>query len=398
MEEPSAELTAAIAVWSDYRRERPDGADAQLARPLRDRVRAAVAAVTRDQPAPLPGEPEPLTPELEALASSLPLLGWSEALGWTEALNGGRPFGDFGLVSPRWQGRRAFGDRFVVEEPAYRVTRRDDQQWAAAEVEVRGLVVDRGAQLQPLRTEGARWITPAWCEWSLATDGAVCIRLRQGLRAWSEAHLRMVCERLLQRGVRRFEIDIDHDSLELADDGARERGFVTWLAREADRRRAGSGADREAGSRRGDAETGPASRPGTRPRETILAWAPGHFRWNAPRPGWSLLGTVLGTLVVTDRRFLFLSDGEPGIYHGREHPVTTPAAGDVDFELLANPASLDLPLVEIQALEVTRGWLGTWYLSLRATGPDGAPARFCFMSRGGDNVQQLDELAEAAGF
>ena len=49
------------------------------------------------------GEPEAaLTSELEALVTSLPLLGWSDALRWTAALNAGRPFGDFGLASPRW--------------------------------------------------------------------------------------------------------------------------------------------------------------------------------------------------------------------------------------------------------------------------------------------------------
>ncbi|MEM9195909.1 MAG: hypothetical protein AAGF12_42475, partial [Myxococcota bacterium] len=47
--------------------------------------------------------------------------------------------------------------------------------------------------------------------------------------------------------------------------------------------------------------------------EELLHHQPNLFRWRGKKAGFLLLGTVLGVLLVTSRRLLFLSSGKDGL-------------------------------------------------------------------------------------
>ncbi|MBZ0120443.1 MAG: hypothetical protein K8H88_25855 [Sandaracinaceae bacterium] len=136
-----------------------------------------------------------------------------------------------------------------------------------------------------------------------------------------------------------------------------------------------------------------------RGEERILAVQRDLFRWKGPKAGFTLFDTVVGTLVITSRRVLFLSTGEGGLTGQLSilaNLVTGQELGEPDLRALANAGSVDLPLTRVRSLELKRRWDFASYLSLIGTSEDGRELAFAFMSKIGLNRSELAAVAEAA--
>ena len=126
------------------------------------------------------------------------------------------------------------------------------------------------------------------------------------------------------------------------------------------------------------------------------------FRWNGPKAGFFLFGTLLGTVVITSRRFLFLSTGQSGLTGQFDVLASnvkmvfgqTPAS-ELNLEALANEGSIELPLHRVRSVEVKRRWDFASYLSVRANAEDGRDLAWAFMSKIGLNPEELRRVAQA---
>ena len=137
-------------------------------------------------------------------------------------------------------------------------------------------------------------------------------------------------------------------------------------------------------------------------QEEIRAFAPHLFRWQGPKAKFFLFGTVQGTLVITDRRLLFLTAGGSGMASQFSALGQQLSGGvrlaDIDLSLLATPESISLPLAKITRFEVIRRWDFASYISLAGTDEAGEEICVALMPKLGLNAAHLRSLAAAAGF
>jgi hypothetical protein len=141
------------------------------------------------------------------------------------------------------------------------------------------------------------------------------------------------------------------------------------------------------------------SSPPDAPPEVILATVDGLYVWKAPKPGMSLIGARIGRVVVTSRRFLFLSTGTSGL--GKAMLMTAvggPLLGftlgrtrtdELDLGALSAEGSLDIPLERVVAARVARRWDFSNYLALDTQDTDGSARTFAFMTKLGRSRDEL---------
>ncbi|MBL4844759.1 MAG: hypothetical protein JKY65_04465 [Planctomycetes bacterium] len=136
------------------------------------------------------------------------------------------------------------------------------------------------------------------------------------------------------------------------------------------------------------------------PEEELVAFAPHLFRWFGPKAKFFLFGTVLGTVAVTDRRFLFLTGGQSwlaGQFKVLGQNLTGGARlADLDLNELANKDSIAIPLDLITTIEVKRRWDFASYLSVAGIDEDGEEVCVAFMPKLGLNADHLRAVAKAA--
>lgn len=134
--------------------------------------------------------------------------------------------------------------------------------------------------------------------------------------------------------------------------------------------------------------------------EEIRAFAPHLFRWQGPKAKFFLFGTVQGTLVVTNRRLMFLTGGGSWVTSQFSALGQQLSGGmrlaDIDLTLLGNPESIAIPLEKITRFEVVRRWDFASYLTLAGTDDHGEEVCVAFMPKLGLNAAHLRSLVEAA--
>jgi hypothetical protein len=132
-----------------------------------------------------------------------------------------------------------------------------------------------------------------------------------------------------------------------------------------------------------------------RGEEVILQYQPNLFRWVGAKAGLSMFGTKLGTVVITSRRFLFVSSGRHGLEGQFDVLLGQTRVDTVDLSALGHEGSIDLPLTRVRLLDVKRRWDLASYLSLRGVREDGSDLAFSFMSKLGLNRGDFVRLSEA---
>jgi hypothetical protein len=150
----------------------------------------------------------------------------------------------------------------------------------------------------------------------------------------------------------------------------------------------------------GPVESGGEVQEGVGKEEEIRAFAPHLFRWHGPKAKFFLFGTVQGTLVVTDRRLLFLTGGDSW-FTSQFSALGQQLSGgvrlaDIDLTQLGNPESIAMPLYGVERFEVVRRWDFASYLTLAGTDEEGEEVCVAFMPKLGLNASQLRSLVEAA--
>ena len=135
------------------------------------------------------------------------------------------------------------------------------------------------------------------------------------------------------------------------------------------------------------------------PPEVVLATVDELYVWRSPKPGLTLVGTYVGRVVVTSRRFLFLSAGTSGLGKALVmNAVGGPLVGltlgrtrtdALDLSALAAAGSLAIAVERIVAAHVARRWDFASYLALDTQNDDGSNASFAFMSRLGGKRDAL---------
>jgi len=141
---------------------------------------------------------------------------------------------------------------------------------------------------------------------------------------------------------------------------------------------------------------------GAEEEEEIRVFAPHLFRWKGPKAKFFLFGTVQGTLVITNRRLLFLTAGGSGLTSQFTALGQQLSGGmrlaDIDLSLLATPESISMLHKEITRFEVIRRWDFASYVSLAGRDEAGEEVIVSFMPKLGLNASHLRSLAAAAGF
>ena len=98
--------------------------------------------------------------------------------------------------------------------------------------------------------------------------------------------------------------------------------------------------------------------------------------WEKPKMGWTKFGTTLGHIVVTNKRFLFLSSGKMEFFgRGNIHigphtfmlPMDDVDINNLDLSELGNIGSLDIPLTQVKQCMVGRMLGVNSYLTVRGT-------------------------------
>ncbi len=112
----------------------------------------------------------------------------------------------------------------------------------------------------------------------------------------------------------------------------------------------------------------------------VLRYETEVYCWEGLKPKMTLSGAPLGTLVLTDRHLIFLSNGahEEGRHF---HPADS--SGTIDLRTLVNNGGFTVPLHHIDEVRPATRWDRTKYLSLRLRTDDGAPVECALMRRVG---------------
>jgi len=136
--------------------------------------------------------------------------------------------------------------------------------------------------------------------------------------------------------------------------------------------------------------------------ETVLDALDGLYLWRKPKPGMTLFGSYVGCLVITSRRFLFLSTGVSGVgralglsFAGGLPVGLTPGstlAGAVDLDALGNEGSVSGRLEYVTSARVARRWDLSNYLAVESAAGGGLPASCSVMTRFGRGRTRLLDL------
>ncbi|HKH06804.1 MAG TPA: hypothetical protein VKA65_16665 [Acidimicrobiales bacterium] len=126
--------------------------------------------------------------------------------------------------------------------------------------------------------------------------------------------------------------------------------------------------------------------------ETVVRSETEVYRWDGPKAKTTILGTMLGTLVLTDRHLLFLSTGGNDLGRRlRSAAIGSALAGDLagrttgglDLQALDNPGSFAIPLEQVDEARMASRLDRTKYLAVRLRDGDGAPFEFALMRKVG---------------
>jgi len=133
--------------------------------------------------------------------------------------------------------------------------------------------------------------------------------------------------------------------------------------------------------------------------ETVLDALDGLYLWRRPKPGMTLFGSYVGCVLVTSRRFLFLSTGVSGVGRAlgfsfaRGLPVGLTlghtSAAEVDLSSLGNEGSVSGRLEYVTSARVMRRWDLSNYLAIESAGGGGLPAACSVMTRFGRGRTRL---------
>jgi hypothetical protein len=104
-----------------------------------------------------------------------------------------------------------------------------------------------------------------------------------------------------------------------------------------------------------------------------------------------VFGTKYGMVVVTNRRFLFLSEGESGFSGQFSRNVQ-----EIDSQYLDSESSIDIPLGQIERIRVRRRWDFASYISIQGVDANMRKVSYAFMSKFGMNRSKIYELVNAA--
>ena len=94
--------------------------------------------------------------------------------------------------------------------------------------------------------------------------------------------------------------------------------------------------------------------------EIVIGWEPHMMRSVGPRAKMLVFGTKYGMVVVTNRRFLFLSEGESGFSGQFSRNVQ-----EIDSQYLDSESSIDIPIGQIGRIRVRRRWDFASYMSIQ---------------------------------
>jgi hypothetical protein len=130
------------------------------------------------------------------------------------------------------------------------------------------------------------------------------------------------------------------------------------------------------------------------------------YRWEGPKAKMTLAGTMLGTLVLTDRNLLFLSSGgndlgrrlrSAAVGGGLAGELAARRTGGLDLSALDNPGSFAIPLDHVDEARAASRWDRTKYLTLRLRDVDGVHHEFALMRKMGmPDVRGWAESIETA--
>jgi len=107
--------------------------------------------------------------------------------------------------------------------------------------------------------------------------------------------------------------------------------------------------------------------------ETVVRSESEVYRWEGPKARMTLSGTMLGTLVLTDERLLFLSTGgndaarrvrAAALGGALAGELAASRTGALDLSALDAPGSFAVPLDQVAGARAARRWDATKYLSV----------------------------------
>ena len=124
--------------------------------------------------------------------------------------------------------------------------------------------------------------------------------------------------------------------------------------------------------------------------EIVIGWEPHMMRSVGPRAKMLVFGTKYGMVVVTNRRFLFLSEGESGFSGQFSRNVQ-----EIDAGYLDSKWSIDIPLGQIERIRVRRRWDFASYISIQGVDANMNKVSYAFMTKLGQNRSKLNELVNA---
>ena len=120
--------------------------------------------------------------------------------------------------------------------------------------------------------------------------------------------------------------------------------------------------------------------------EKVLGWEPYMIRSRGPRAKWFIFGTKWGTVIVTNRRFLFLSNGKSGLIVQLSENIQEIASEDLD-----TASSVDISLDQIKRIRVKKRWDLASYISIQGVDANMREASYAFMTKFGLNRSKLHE-------
>ncbi len=124
--------------------------------------------------------------------------------------------------------------------------------------------------------------------------------------------------------------------------------------------------------------------------EVVVSWESHMMRSIGPTANYFVFGTKYGSVVVTNRRFLFLSDGESGLFGQFFRNVQ-----EIDARYLDSKWSIDIPLGQIERIRVRKRWDLSSYISIQGVDANMKKVSYAFMSKLGLNRSKLNELVNA---
>ena len=130
------------------------------------------------------------------------------------------------------------------------------------------------------------------------------------------------------------------------------------------------------------------SSPQTPDDEKVVCCEPDMMGSVGPRAKFFIFFTKSGRVVVTNRRFLFLSEGQNGLTGQFVENVQ-----EIDFD---PENSVDIPLDQIKKIRVMRRWDFASYISIQGVDVNQNEVSYAFMTKFGLDQSKLHELVNAA--